>query len=100
MMESPEPVLLWIPLMKNLGMSWEEIKSTPRFELRGLMAAYNEFENLHSMDGYEDKDVSEMAKNRPSIRSGWHKYLSVQRKYNDMVSNKVQEKKSFKNLVS
>ena len=81
-------------------MSWEEIKNTPRYELRGIFAAYNEHENLHSMDGYEDKDVAEMAKNRPSVRSGWHKYLSVQRKYDDMVSNKKKEKRSFKGLVS
>jgi len=98
MMESPEPVLLWIPLMKNLGMSWEDIKNTPRFELRGLMAAYNEHENLHSMDGYDDKDISEMAKNKPAIRSGWHKYLETQRKYNDMVRRETQEI-SFKSIV-
>ena len=29
MKEAPEPVLLYIPLMKALGLSWEEIK-TPR----------------------------------------------------------------------
>ena len=38
MMETPEPVLIWIPLMKDLGMSWNEIKCTPAFELRGILA--------------------------------------------------------------
>jgi len=51
------------------------------------------------MDGYDDKDISEMAKNKPAIRSGWHKYLETQRKYNDMVRRETQ-KRSFKSLVS
>ncbi len=100
MIETPEPVLIWIPLMKNLGMSWNEIKNTPRYELQGLLAAFNEFENLHSMDGYDDKDVSEMAKNKPSIRSNWHKYLETKRKYEDMTSSEERkEKKSLKGLL-
>jgi len=40
-----------------------------------------------------------MAKNKPAIRSGWHKYLETQRKYNDMVRRETQ-KRSFKSLVS
>ena len=42
MVDSPEAVLLYIPLMKELGMSWEEIKSTPRMELEGLLEANKE----------------------------------------------------------
>ena len=82
--ETPEPVLLWIPLMKYLGMSWEEIKNTPNYELNGLLMAYNEYEELHCMDGYTDKNVSEMAKNNPSIRQTWHSYVNKQRKYKEM----------------
>ena len=98
MMETPEPVLLWIPLMKYLGMSWEEIKNTPRYELRGLLSAYNEHENLHSMDGYDSDDISSMAKNKPSVRSSWHKYLETQRKYKEMLDVEEQAQ-SFQGLV-
>ena len=85
MTETPEPVLLWIPLMKYLGMSWETIKNTPNYELQGLLLAYNEYEELHCMDGYTDKNVSDMAKNQPSIRQTWHRYVAKQRKYKSMV---------------
>ena len=62
MVDSPEAVLLYVPLMKDLGMTWKEIKETPRMELEGLLAASHEYELLHSMDGYEGKDISDMAK--------------------------------------
>ena len=96
MMETPEPVLIWIPLMKDLGMSWNEIKCTPAFELRGILAALNEYEELHSMDGYEDKDISEMAKNRPSVRQSWHRYRTTQEKYKEMEGRET--KKDFSTL--
>ena len=84
MTETPEPVLLWIPLMKHLGMSWDEIKRTPNYELNGILQAYNAYEELHCMDGYTDKNVSDMAKNQPSIRQTWHRYVATQRKYKAM----------------
>ena len=61
MLESPDAVLLYIPLMKDLGMSWNEIKHTPNHELQGLLRASQEYQSLHSMDGYTDKDISEIA---------------------------------------
>ena len=96
MMDTPEPVLIWIPLMKDLGMCWYEIKCTPAYELRGILGALNEYEELHSMDGYEDSDISDMAKNRPSIRQSWHAYKAKQAKYNEMIGK--QNKKDFSSL--
>ena len=61
MKEAPEPVLLYIPLMKELNLSWSEIKSTPRFELEGLLLAFGEHSRLHSMDGYDSEDINDMA---------------------------------------
>ena len=81
MVDSPEAVLLYIPLMKDLGMSWKEIKNTPRMELEGLLAASQEYNLLHAMDGYEPKDVSEMSKHRPKIRSDYNRYMEQRRKY-------------------
>ena len=51
MLESPDAVLLYIPLMKELGMNWGDIKNTPRHELVGLLSANAEYEIFHSMDG-------------------------------------------------
>ena len=81
MVDSPEAVLLYVPLMKELGMSWREIKQTPRMELEGLLAASSEFNLLHAMDGYEPKDINDMAKHRPSIRSDYNRYMEQRRKY-------------------
>lgn len=81
MKEAPEPVLLYIPLMKEVGLSWSEIMSLPRKVLEGILIAWTEYEHLHSMDGYDDKDISNMAKEKPQIRTQWHKYLEKKRKY-------------------
>jgi len=81
MQESPDAVFLYIPLMKELGMDWSEIKNTPRYELEYLLAAHHEHQRFHSMDGYDDKDVQEMAKNKPQIRRQYSDYLETRRKY-------------------
>ena len=84
MTNSPEAVTLYVPLMKDLHMAWEEIKRTPRMELEGILAAYYEYNLLHSMDGYEAGDISDMAKHRPSIRQDWNRYMAQKRKYERM----------------
>ena len=48
-------------------MSWNEIKHTPRFELESLVSALYTYKSYHSMDGYDDEDVSQMAKNKPKV---------------------------------
>ena len=96
MREAPEPVLLYIPLMKDLGLSWEEIKKTPRRELEGILIAYTEYQHLHSLDGYNEKDISNMAKNKPEIRGQYARYLEKKRKYYKTAEEK---KKSFKDLL-
>ena len=81
MTDSPDAVMLYIPLMKETNMTWDQIKSTPRMELEGLMAAVHEYNLLHSMDGYEPKDISDMSKHRPKIRSDYNRYMEQRRKY-------------------
>ena len=95
MREAPEPVLLYIPLMKDLGLSWNEIKETPRVELEGILVAYTEYQLLHSLDGYDDNYINNMAKNKPQIRGQYARYLEKKRKY----YKTVEEKKSFKDLL-
>ena len=54
--------------MKHLGMSLEEIKSTPRYELEGLMYGLSIYDTIHEYDGYSPKDIGQMAKDKPEIR--------------------------------
>ena len=97
MRESPEPVLLYIPLMKELGLSWKELKNTPRIELEGLLCALAEYQMLHSMDGYDDEDVSKMAQSKPRVRSQYTQYMNSKRKYYKGMKN--QQPKSFKEAL-
>ena len=56
---------MYIPLMKELGISWIDIKNTPRVELDALLIGLNNFNILHAFDGYSSDDVNEMAKKNP-----------------------------------
>jgi len=97
MKEAPEPVLLYIPLMKELNLSWSEIKSTPRFELEDPLMAFGEYSRLHSMDGYDSEDINQMAKNKPSVRGKWAQYQNAKAKYYRSLDNN--KPKSFKGLM-
>jgi len=97
MLESPDAVLVYIPLMKGLGMSWNDIKCTPRLELESLLSAMYEYDTMHSMDGYDDRDINEMAKKKPSIRASYTKYLETRRKYEVMLGKK--NKATFDGLI-
>jgi len=78
---SPEMVTMFIPLMKDLNLSWAEIKATPRYELQGLATALSEFNVLHSFDGYNSKDIDEIAKDKPEVREKYSEFLDKRRKY-------------------
>jgi hypothetical protein len=84
--------------MKNLGMSWCEIKKTPRRELEGLISALGEYHLLHSFDGYSEKDISEMAKNKPEVRSKYGEYVLANRRLKEKLGQKT-ERPSFQGLL-
>ena len=88
MVDTPDAVLLYVPLMKGLGMGWNEIKETPRHELEGLLSAYAAHENFHAMDGYDDNEISQMSKNKPSVRQSYHRYLETRAKYEAMIGKR------------
>lgn len=98
MKESPEAVYLIIPLMVELGMRWDDIKQSPRNELEGILSAHGIYKQMHAYDGYTSEDINEHAKNRPSIRGEYAKYLEVNAKYREKIGirNKV---KSFKDIL-
>ena len=81
MTTSPGAVNYVIPLMKNLHMSWIDIKSTPTVELEGLVLALGEYNILHQFDGYSAKEIGDMAKNKPEIRTQYNEYIARRRKY-------------------
>ena len=95
---APEAVYLIIPLMKELGMRWEDIKKSPRHELEGILAAYGIYKQMHAYDGYTADDISEHAKNRPSIRGDYAKYLEINATYREKLGIKRQVK-SFKDIL-
>ena len=98
MLESPDAVLLYIPLITEVGMSWKEIKNTPRWELTGLLSAFYEYRDLHAMDGYTDKQVNDMAKHDSTIRGKWSDYQATRRKFEGLTGMK-RKPVSFKNMM-
>ena len=98
MKESPEAVYLIIPLMKELGMRWGDIKKSPRHELEGLLSAYGIYRQMHAYDGYSVEDINNEAKNRPQIRSDYNKYLEINAKYKEKVGLK-RKVKTFREIL-
>ena len=98
MIESPDAVYLIIPLMKELHMSWSEIKDTPRFELVGLLGALGNHSTLHSFDGYTSENIGEMAKSNPSVRGDYNKYMEMKAKY-ERRTGKQKKVQSFSELM-
>lgn len=98
MKESTDAVYLYIPLMKELSMSWSEIKKTPRRELEGLLLAFGTFNTIHSFDGYSSKDVAELAKEKPSIRSDYSKSLELKARMERKI-NKTASPTSFQGII-
>ena len=82
--------------MKELGMSLEEIKSTPRYELEGLLRGLSNFNTIHAFDGYDDKDIGSIAKNKPQVRSEYAKSLRMKAKYDSLtgITAKKQEQQT------
>ncbi|MAF24624.1 hypothetical protein CL634_03485 [bacterium] len=57
--------------MKDLGISWTEIKESSRGELQGLLRGLYNYNVMHAFDGYSEKAVSDLAKNNPSVRGDY-----------------------------
>ena len=98
MINAPDAVYIIIPLMKELGMSWSEIKRTPRGELLGLTAAMSNYNLLHSFDGYSPDEVGDMAKKKPQIRSQYNDAMDLKAKY-EIRSGQKRKVVSFEELL-
>ena len=73
-------------------MDWSEIKSLPRKEIEGLLFGLAQYNKMHQFDGYDEKDVSEMAKDKPAIRSDYYRYMELKRSYEERMGAEVKAK--------
>ena len=69
-------------------------------ELESILAACQEYALLHSMDGYESKDISDMAKHKPSIRGEWSRYMAQRAKYDRLMGNRSDAESAVSELKS
>ena len=97
MITAPDAVYVIIPCMKELGMSWQEIKQTPRYELVGLIAAMSNYNKLHQFDGYTGDEISKMAKDKPNLRSDYAEAMKLKSVY-ELRSGKKKATTSFSDL--
>tara|TARA_R100000988_G_scaffold103406_1_gene82201 strand:+ start:3235 stop:3504 length:270 start_codon:yes stop_codon:yes gene_type:complete len=79
--------------MRELGMSLSEIKSTSRRELEGLLTALSLNNRIHQFDGYTEKDVGEMSKDKPHVREEYHKSKELKKKYEILIGRTKKEQK-------
>ncbi len=79
-------------------MSWSEIKATPTIELQGLLKAFDNYSTYHAFDGYSNKEVDTMAKDKPEVRTNYAKSQRMKNKY-DLILGKEKKVQSFKELL-
>ena len=97
MITAPDAVYIIIPCMKELGMSWSEIKRTPRRELIGLVAAMSNYNQLHTFDGYTPEEIGDLAKDKPQIRTDYNRTMTLKDGY-ERRSGVKQKVRSFSEL--
>jgi hypothetical protein len=83
--------------MKELGMSWSEIKSTPRHELVGLLGAMSNYNQLHQFDGYTGDEIGKLAKDKPHLRSQYAEAMKLKSQY-ELRSGKKKATTTFSDL--
>lgn len=67
--------------MKDLGLSWEELKLCTRAELHALLIGLNNYNVMHAFDGYTSKDIDAMAKDNSSIRGDYSRTQEMKARY-------------------
>lgn len=99
MKEDPEVVNLYIPLMKDLNMSYGDIQSLSRQELNGLLLALNTYSTLHAFDGMTSESIGEMAKNDSSIHGKFAKSQELKARMEERVGIKRNKPTGFKSAL-
>jgi hypothetical protein len=78
--------------MKELHLSWSELKSLSRNELEGLLYGLSQYMRMHQFDGYDEKEIGDMAKNKPQVRTDYYNYRELKDKYDARLGVKKQTK--------
>ena len=73
-------------------MSLSEIKSTSRRELEGLLTALSLNNQIHQFDGYTEKDIAEMSKDKPHVREQYIKCKELKEKYDLLIGRTKKQK--------
>tara|TARA_Y100001938_G_scaffold148437_1_gene232141 strand:+ start:1189 stop:1443 length:255 start_codon:yes stop_codon:yes gene_type:complete len=84
--------------MKELNMSWSEVKATPMVELQGLIRAYDNYNTYHAFDGYSAKEIGEISKSKPEVRQNYAKSQRIKQKY-DLILGKKKKVQSLRELI-
>ena len=88
MKEDPDVVCLYIPLMKELNMSWHDIKLCSKTELYGILSAYSTYET-----------VGQLAKNDPSIHGKYAKSMETNARMKERMGMKRKGPSGFKQAL-
>ena len=99
MKEDPDTVCLYIPLMKDLNMSWHDIQLCSRAELNGLLSAYSTYETMHAFDGYTSETVGELAKNDSSIHGKFARSQELRARMEERMGIKRKKPAGFKQAL-
>ena len=67
--------------MKDLNLSWKELKNTPRVELYGILNGLQNYNVMHAFDGYSSEEINRMAKDKPELRADYGKSQAMKAKY-------------------
>ena len=78
--------------MKELHLSWSELKSLPRNELEGLLYGLSQYTKMHQFDGYDEQQIGDMAKDKPQIRTDYYNYRELKDTYDARLGVKKQTK--------
>ena len=62
-------------------MSWSELKRLPRNELEGLLFGLSQYSKMHQFDGYDEKQIGDLAKDKPQIRTDYYNYRELREEY-------------------
>lgn len=81
-------------------MSWLEIKSTPNVELQGLLQALRNYTNIHAFDGYDEKDINNMAKEKPDVRRQYNNSMQLKERYEEKAGVKKERVKTFSGILN
>ena len=80
-------------------MSWSEIKATPTVELQGLLKAYDNYTTYHAFDGYDSKDIGNMAKDKPQVRVNYQRTQRLKERF-DVKMGKIKRLTSFSEIIN